>query len=548
MKQISFLYRRMLTSKKFINICRKFLLIGLVAFFATIGLIDVCGIFSVNCFAENGENTQPVQNNKVVFPNYNQGLEYLKQGEYEKAIESFEKALKNNENNLDSHYRLANIYYLIKGDSEKSRYHFDEYTAILMSLDEAGQVAERDFYELDDENTVKAKQLFEESTALAASNNIAEAKEKLQQAVELTPGDPVMLYNLGVMHHKLGEVDEAVKNYLKSIEIKVVDDSVYLSLAIAYQQKGDNVSAVDYYQKTLDYNSANIIALNNLAVLLEQAGMLNDAIERYNQIIELDPSYKRAYNNLASIYARQEDFDNAKKYFEQAIQIDPSYLDPHYNLGMIYEQQGNIEKALEEFRFVCLNDAQYPNLGKKIAKLEAGRNQSSQEAEQLSDSTQTTEHKQVKRQVFQGLTPSPDNETVSFKPDPFEVDYKHLKQELRNNPLSYKANKDVIEFLREHKMYDKALAFAEDARDKLKDNPEMLVLAADTAVDKKYFYRAIKEYEEILNKYPEMKEIHYKLSLVYVDKNNPLRDSQKALAHYKKYMKSKESASSSNTN
>ena len=82
-----------------------------------------------------------------------------------------------------------------------------------------------------------------------------------------------------------------------------------------------------------------------------------------------------------------------------------------------------------------------------------------------------------------------------------------MKQELNENPLSYRANKDVIEFLREHKMYDKALDFAENACEKLKDKPEMLVLAADTAVDKKYFYRAIKEYEEILSKYPQMTEV-----------------------------------------
>jgi len=523
-------------------------MIGLAAFLATIIIADVFCVLDINCNAADNVDSQLVANDKVVFPNYNKGLECLNRGEYEKAVEFFEKALKNNENILDSHYRLANIYHLIQGDSEKSKYHFDEYMAILASLNESGQLGEQDFNNPGDENFIKAKKLLEESVVLASSGKTAEAKEKLEQALELNPNDPVMLYNLGVMNHKLDKLDEAVKYYLKSIEIKPIDDSVYLSLAIAYQQKEDNLSAVDSYQKVLDTNPSNIIALNNLAILLEQAGMFDDAIERYSQIIELEPSYKRAYNNLASIYARKKEYDKAKKYLDQAIQIDSSYLDPHYNLGMIYEQEGDMKKALEEFRFVFLNNAQYPNLGDKIAKLETRQAQNEKKAEVPSKNVSEPLRKQVKRRDLAPFVPAADNEFVSSRIDSFELDYKHLKRELKENPLSYKANKDVIEFLREHKMYDKALDFAENARENLKDNPEMLILAADTAVDKKYFYRAIKEYEEILSKYPQMKEVHYKLSLVYVDKSNPLKDSRKALAHYKTYMKSKEAGVSSQAN
>ena len=180
--------------------------------------------------------------------------------------------------------------------------------------------------------------------------------------------------------------------------------------AIAYQQKGDNLSAVEYYQQTLDYNSSNIVALNNLAVLLEQAGMFDDAIERYSQIIELDPSYKRAYNNLASIYARQKEYGKAKKYFKQAVEIDSSYLDAHYNLGMIYEQEGDIEKALEEFRFVFLNNSQYPNLGDKIAKLETGQAQPGEKAAH----SISTDIRQVKRHDRALFTTQADNE--AFRP------------------------------------------------------------------------------------------------------------------------------------
>ncbi|MCD6459727.1 tetratricopeptide repeat protein [bacterium] len=555
MKQILFIYRPIAASKKLIYFYRKVSFVGLA--FILLGIISCTVVSDTNSYAADNQfgydvsgasgNSEAAEKEKKVFPNYNQGLEYLNQGEYEKAIVSFEKALKHKENVLDSHYRLANIYQLIKNDSEKARRHFDAYIAILTSLNDSDKLNGQNFGNQRDENLKQSKKLFEESLILAGSNKIDEAKEKLQKAVELNPNDPVMLYNLGVMEHKLGKLDEAVKNYLKSIDLRIINDSVYLSLAIAYQQKGDNLSAVDAYQKALDFSPSNIVALNNLAVLLEQAGMLDDAIERYNQIIELEPFYMRAYNNLASIYARRKQYDKAKKYLEQAIEIDPSYLDPHYNLGMIYEKSGNFSKALEEFRFVFLNNSEYPDVSDKIVKLEAVKSEGNKNIVQTNQVGSVARYKRFKRPELSSSGQLAGNKAGSQNIENFEVDYKHLKQELRKNPLSYKANKDIIEFLRAHKMYDKALVFADNAREKLKGNPEMLVLSADTAADKKYFYRAIKEYEEILKSYPKMNEVHYKLSLIYVDKNNPLKDSRKALVHYKKYMKAKEAVSSSQT-
>ena len=200
MKQILFIYRRMFLSKKFIYFYRKDLLMGLAAFLATIIIGDVYFVFNSNCLAAEKTGSHLVTEENIVLPNYNQGLDCLNRGEYDKAVEFFKTALKNNENNLDCHYRLANIYRLVQGDLEKSKYHFDEYMAILTSLNESGQLEEQDVDNQADESFVESKKLFEESAVLAGSNNISEAKIKLEQAVKLTPDDPVILYNLAVMN------------------------------------------------------------------------------------------------------------------------------------------------------------------------------------------------------------------------------------------------------------------------------------------------------------------------------------------------------------
>lgn len=503
-----------------------------------------------------GKTKQPVAE---PFPHYQQGLEFLKTGKFEQAIEAFEQALANNENPLDSHFKLGTLYHFVKNDRQKSQYHLERYMELLATVNDEGELDALAGPDQDDGAYKKAQLLFQQALVSANNGDLIAARQHLQQAVAEYPYDPVMLYNLGVINHKLNDLDAAVEQYKKAIEINPNNEAGFYALGIAYQQKGDNLAAIDMYKKVLSFNPKNVAVLNNTAILLEQVGMYDDAIERYRQIIAIDPKYVRAYNNLGTIYARRDNVQKAQDYFKQAIDIDPFYLEPHFNLGMLYEQQGQAEQALEEYRLVFLRNADFPGIEEKIKEIETafpGKQVLmgvSEETEQKSDkqavvvekAAEETEGDSVNRTgAARSSEPMRDFKPVAQKQDneqEAQIELrKHKVKELieivRDNPDSVQAYMELVDYLVSIEKYDEAFQYAELGKERFPDSAKIHMMVADIAAQRNFFYRATKEYEAILEKYPDRIDAHYKLSLIYVDKRNPLRDSQTALKHYRTFI------------
>jgi len=69
---------------------------------------------------------------------------------------------------------------------------------------------------------------------------------------------------------------------------------------------------------------------------------------------------------------------------------------------------------------------------------------------------------------------------------------------------------------------------------KFPENLDLMMLTAKVYTMKKYYFKAIEQYQSILKIEPDMKEAHRALSLIYVDKQNPLKNPKRAMYHYKR--------------
>ncbi len=474
------------------------------------------------------------------FVHYQQALKYMNEGDFDRAIAAFEQALFYNENPLDSHFKLGSLYHFVKKDPVKARFHMEKYMELLAAINNQGELAQIDDSQENDEMYQKAALLFQQALVDANNGDLIAARQKLEDAVQAYPYDPVMLYNLGIVNHKLNDLDTAIHNYKKSVAIDTAYEAAYYGLGIAYQQKGDNLAAIDMYKKVIQLNPKNVAVLNNTAILLEQVGMYDDAIERYRQIIEINPLYVRAYNNLGTIFARRNDMDTAVSYFMDAIEHDPTYIEPHYNLGMIYEKQGETQKALEEYRLVFLHDSGFPGINEKIEELEqAYPGQQVLMGDPVAEAEETSDLPVVVVKKGDSITqeepaeqPSPEDNETTLR----SKRIRELTTALTDNPDSVDAHLELIDYLESIDKLEDAFQYAEQAHEQFSDNAQIHMRLADIAAKRNFFYRATKEYEAILTQHPDQIEVHYRLSLIYVDKRNPLRDSQTALTHYKKFI------------
>lgn len=101
-------------------------------------------------------------------------------------------------------------------------------------------------------------------TALDA-NYLYEAQKALNTAQVLSPTDPKIVFNLGLIQQQLGNKEEAFKYFLQSVKLKPNYQDVRIALAKAYEEQGDITKAKEQYQHILDFISpADKVSQENL--------------------------------------------------------------------------------------------------------------------------------------------------------------------------------------------------------------------------------------------------------------------------------------------
>ena len=111
----------------------------------------------------------------------------------------------------------------------------------------------------------KVKQILAE--ALDRKNKIDTKISQRRNAVERSPQDPKLYYQLGDLLRIEGNFDDGMKNYEKAISIMPRFSQAYQQIAIVYSLKGDNNRAGSYLRKSVDIDPNNSDSYYNLACL-----------------------------------------------------------------------------------------------------------------------------------------------------------------------------------------------------------------------------------------------------------------------------------------
>lgn len=249
--------------------------------------------------------------------NFDEASKYYENGDYDKAIKYFQKAIvlkpKDNfdiEDNIDVYVMIGMSYMCSDDDSKECL-----------------------------ENIVKYYNL--------ALNNIKRVKKTLSKFIFLK----TIYDDLGIVYQMLKDIPNAIKYYEKSINF---DDKVsvtsYSNLIYVYKNVTKELEkALNLALKFVELDSENERAYLDLALVYVDLENFEKVIKTLEISIEKIENPYMSYCNLSDVYLRKKEFEKAKEFAQKALDIEPNDYIAISNLAEAYEGLGDRILAKEQF-------------------------------------------------------------------------------------------------------------------------------------------------------------------------------------------------------
>lgn len=206
--------------------------------------------------------------------------------------------------------------------------------------------------------TRSSESYINEAEALAAQGKFAQAIDVYNQAIRLSPQDPILYIDIARAQVFAGRYDEALVNASNALLLNPDNATAYAVRAWALTRKGllDEADAV--IQEALRLDPNNGVAHAYYAILLgnmfeQNAGPYLDPIT--NAIEESNTALALASDRLEARWARgyilyiTGNSELAIQQYLAAIEINPNIAQLHLELGLAYRSLDLIDQAIQEY-------------------------------------------------------------------------------------------------------------------------------------------------------------------------------------------------------
>lgn len=279
----------------------------------------------------------------AAYTDYLKGEGYLARygtpGNIERAVSSFQSALRKDPNYAQAYSGLAGAY---------------RWKAI--------QTGDKQWSELAIQDAERAAHIEPQLTATHAKlgeiygvfGREHEAIQEFQRAMQLSPGNGEVYRDLARVLENLGRYTEAEAMYQDSIEKRPRDWYGHLLLALFFQRQNRYSEAETQFRQAIELTPDNPIACRTLAALYRIEGRYSEAVAQLQKALQIEPTAS-LYSALGVTYFFQHRFGEAAAAIEKALDMESGRYIFWGNLGMVYEQmpgktndtQHALQRALE---------------------------------------------------------------------------------------------------------------------------------------------------------------------------------------------------------
>ena len=169
---------------------------------------------------------------------------------------------------------------------------------------------------------MKHESLNKQGIALVKKNQLNEAKLFFEEAIELKSDFSDAINNLGLLEHKLGKLDQAVRLYKKVVSIDsnyALESENKILRVIYFFSQGNIQEALETLNMLVEKNPTDALLFNMLGGCLASIGQTEMAIANYQKALEFEPEYaipKHMVNSLTGHTSKEPPKQYVKNLFD----------------------------------------------------------------------------------------------------------------------------------------------------------------------------------------------------------------------------------------
>ena len=185
--------------------------------------------------------------------------------------------------------------------------------------------------------------------ALLMMGRTAEARDALQTALRLQPGNIEASSNLASALLADGDADAAVALLKKVVVARPDDPALRNNLANALRAAGDDEGACKAYLAALSVAPNHLGATLNLAAIEISLGLHTDAEARLRAVLATQP-HPEAFLLLGHALNHQQRYAEAQTAYDQAAELAPHDARYPYQAGLMADEQHHYAEAAQRYR------------------------------------------------------------------------------------------------------------------------------------------------------------------------------------------------------
>ncbi|MBK8399324.1 MAG: tetratricopeptide repeat protein [Leptospiraceae bacterium] len=283
-------------------------------------------------------------NPNIISTNFYMAQSYKLAGNYNKAIEFYQKILAISPKSISIYADISSSY------TEQEKWE-----EALTWLDKADEIQPNNFQvQIHYANYFIRKKEFKK------------AYEYLNLAKKLQPKSTTPYEAIANISLRLKNYDDAIVNLQKCLELEPKKASFLNQLGNVYRKKGDTQNAINQYTKAIKLEPRFVLSYDNLANTYFSSKKFDLAIQNFEKCIELEPSNSLYPRAIAEAYIEIENYDTAISYYNKAQELDPNEHMIYNELGSTLVLKREYEAGKEKFeRAIELGNDEVKSYGYK---------------------------------------------------------------------------------------------------------------------------------------------------------------------------------------